>query len=107
MKKQPLWTILHGDFYLEMLGFLPSFLDMNDPQTVREQFQLNYWPGWNPMRKHWTFDPKTHILQYNGGVGPLYPLASTVLRDEKVYFYEHAFVCVVQPNGDFEVARMD
>lgn len=106
-RKQPRWTALNEDFDLEMLGLIPGFFDLNDPRPAREQIAQNYWPGYHPTGKgKWKFDPEKHTLQYPDD--SLYePLASTVLRDERIFFYEHAFVAIVQKDNTFDVIRMD
>jgi hypothetical protein len=91
----------------ELLGLLPSFLHVGDPRSAREQFDANYahGGGWNAFEGH-KLDPLTGALKYPGDPR-LLPLAVTKLRDETIYFYENAWVCIVQPNGSYEVARMD
>jgi hypothetical protein len=45
-------------------------------------------------------------LQYPGDP-PVKLLAETILRNELIRFYEHSWVVVVQPGGEFEACRMD
>ena len=41
------------------------------------------------------------------GDPPLKPIAMTQLRDEVILFYEYDWLCVIQPDGAFEVSRVD
>jgi hypothetical protein len=90
---------------LDMLGYIPQFLDENDPRSAREQFDAHYGHGggWRPF--------KGHVMQPNGLKYPGDPLtlllAETKLRDEIIKFYQHAWVAIVQPDGSYEIARMD
>ena len=91
----------------QLVGFIPSFLDRFDPRPAREQLDANYvhGGGWKPMRR-WSFDPASHAISYPGDP-PLKPVAIIRMRDERIYISESAWVCIVQPDGAFEVARMD
>jgi hypothetical protein len=50
---------------------------------------------------------ENHELRYSGGKKLLKPVAAAQLRDEKVSLYPHAWVAIVQPDGSFEVSRLD
>lgn len=97
------WTLFRGT-HPEVLGFIPSFLDPDDPRPAAEQFNARYIAGWHP------FEGFTLLgngdLKYTGDP-PLHPLAMTNLRDEQITFYEYAWVMIMQPDGSWEVARMD
>ena len=95
--------VLFGDHDIEELGFLPEFLDEDDPRSAREQFNANYVGGWGPMSG---FLLDGACLVYPGDP-PLRPIGYTTLRDEVVVFYPYAFVMVKQPDGTFEATRMD
>lgn len=91
---------------LEMLGFIPEFLNEDDPDPARVQLDKNYGHGggWQPIPK-FTLGAQGE-LKYPGD--PALPvLARTKLRDETINVYEHAWVAIIQPDGSFEVARMD
>jgi len=47
-----------------------------------------------------------HKLRYPGDP-ILAPLAQAKLRDELIVFYRHALVAIIQPDGSFEVSRVD
>lgn len=97
----------------EGLGFLPSFLSENDPRPAREQINENYahGGGWHPFNGFTRTDDNCLVYPGDGTVyAPdefYYPLAEAQLRDEKLYFYEGEWLSIVQPDGSFEVSRMD
>ena len=100
------WVLFHPKMTPEMLGLIPYFLSEDDPRPAREQFDENYHHGggFHPI-------PRFELLP-NGdlkypGDPPLSPLAEVRLRDEVIRVYDYAWVCVVQPDGSFEVARID
>lgn len=101
------FTILNPRLTEEHLGFIPSFLSEADPRSAREQFAEAYahGGGWWPMPK-WQHVGSGSI-SYPGDDGVLKPLAEAKLRNETIRFYNHAWVGVFQPNGEFEIARMD
>lgn len=105
---QPVWKFLVKGFTSEHLGFLPGMLDIDNPKPAKEQFNDAYGHGggWRPMSKFKMVNPKTFKIYYPGDPAML-PLAMTKLRDETILFYDYAMVCIVQPDGSFEVARMD
>jgi hypothetical protein len=97
--------VLHAREYL---GMIPYFLNPADPRPAAEQFDANYQHGggWLPMRKWQMVNLEVGVIRYPGDP-PKKPLAWMQLRDEKIFVYESAWVAIVQPNGTFEVARMD
>lgn len=90
------------------LGFLPGFLDANDPAPAREQlhngYSANGGGGWRPFTGH-TLLPN-NALAYPGDP-VLLPLATTHLGDETIVLYESSWVAVIQRDRTFEVSRMD
>lgn len=100
------WKLLHPRMTMEMLGFLPGFLSERDPRPAAEQINDNYrhGGGWSPMPE-WTLTEGNGI-KYPGDPA-LMPLASTKLRDEEIFFYNHAWLCIKQPDGSIEVSRVD
>lgn len=89
------------------LGFIPSFLSEHDDRPAREQLDMNYahGGGWSPMAM-WTFNEADKSIHYPGDP-PLRPIAQANLRSEMILVYQHAWVAIVQPDGSYEVARMD
>ena len=88
------------------LGFLPGLIDEDDPRGVKEQLadKYDYGGGWQPM-PGFTLLP-SFTLTYPGDP-PMQPVAMTLLRGEKILLYQYSFLCVVQPDGSFEVSRVD
>lgn len=98
-------VFLHPGVDLEYLGLLPYMLDARDPRSAREQFHDGYahGGGWQPMQ-NFTMEGRT--LLYPGDP-PFNPSVMMKLRDETIYVYQFSIVVIVQPDGSFEVARMD
>lgn len=91
------------------LGFLPHFFSQADLRPAKEQLNENYahGGGWHPYGEgKWKLDLVTHKLHYPGDP-PMKVLAEAKLRDELILFYNYAIVAIVQPDGSFEVARID
>jgi hypothetical protein len=89
------------------LGYLPGLLTNEDPRSVSEQLNEKYshGGGWRPMQG-WTLDKESMTLYYPGDP-PMRPLATSQLRSETLWFYQHDTLCVVQSDGTFEVSRVD
>lgn len=97
-----IWIKEHHDVDL---GLLPSFFDEDDPRSAREQIddRYSFGGGWIPQSEFRLEDGR---LLYPGDP-PYMPLAMTQMRDEILIFYTHAFLAIIQPDGSFEVARVD
>lgn len=103
----PDWKLLHPRMKPEYLGYIPFWLNDKDKLGAAEQIHRAYGHGGGWLSaKGFTMDRSTGTLNYPGDM-PLKPLAMCRLRDEVVYFYDHSWVAVVQPNGSFDVARID
>jgi len=98
------WTLVHPRATLEMLDYIPGFLSAHDPRPAAQQIDEHYIAGWSPFdgfkmlpsgNMHYPGDPPTLLL------------AQTKLRDEVIRFYQHAWLAIIQPDGSFEVARLD
>lgn len=90
------------------LGFIPFFIDANDPRPAVEQ--LN--EGYNRVSGcSWSPQSQFKIMPDGGlkypGDPVMKPLAEARLRDEIIRMYEYGYVSVQQPDGSFEAARMD
>ena len=92
-------------FDMEQLGYLPGFLNEDDPRSAAEQYDANYVGGWRPQ-SGWTYVPATMVARYPGDPS-VKPFAMTLLRDEIILFYPHAYVLILQQDDSFEMARMD
>lgn len=101
-----IWVMKHPKMTVDVLGNIPSFLNEEDPRPAWEQFDEAYKlnGGWRPF--------KGFIMRPDGNMSypgdrPTRLLAETKLRNETVRFYEHSWIAVIQPNGSYEVVRMD
>jgi hypothetical protein len=102
-----IWTLLHPQATLEMLGYLPDFISPANPACARDQLDRAYahGGGWRPFTGH-TFDKEHLTLKYPGDP-PQPALATTMLRDEQIIVFNCAWVMILQKDGTFEYARMD
>lgn len=99
----PKWELIHLLATEEMLGYIPGFLSLEDPRSAREQFNANYIGGWQSM-PGFTMTPQ----------GLTYPedpmmvlIAECHLREEVIRFYQGSWVAIVQPDGTYDISRMD
>lgn len=95
---------------MEVVGFLPGFLDENDSRPAVEQINTAYshGGGWMDFKGFELVggDGKPYSLKYPGD--PLtHELSRANLRKEKLVFFEHSWLAVIQPDGSFRVARLD
>lgn len=102
-----LFEKVHPKAKPEMLGYIPSFLSEQNPKPAKEQLHQNYLHGggWQPF-EGFTLNQKTLNLHYPGDP-PVLALAKGKLRDETIVVYQFAWVAIIQPDGTYEVARMD
>jgi hypothetical protein len=99
------WYPKHPDACVDMLGYIPEFLSAIDPRPAAEQFDERYRSGgWKPFKgfrmrdngnMRYPGDPETRLLY------------EATLNAETIRVYESAWVAVVQPGGEFSVARLD
>lgn len=101
------WTKLHPRATQDHLGFLEYWLLVEDPRPAKEQLHAQYahGGGWRPF-KGFKLNSETKALEYPEDP-PISPLWMAKLRDEEIYVYSHAWVMILQPDGTFEVCRMD
>lgn len=102
----------HGPWVLsDILGFLPEYLMLDDKRSAAEQFNDRYahGGGWRPV-SGWEGTGETTetgpVIKFPGDP-KIAPIAKTALRDESIYLYPSSWVSIVQPNGEFAVARLD
>lgn len=100
------FKIIQPQATMELLGLLPSFFSESDPRPAKDQINERYahGGGWHPMKK-WKRTNET-TLQYPGD-RPIKPMAVGRLREERIFLYPYSWVMILQPNGDFEVSRVD
>jgi hypothetical protein len=101
----------HFPYALEhIVGALPYCWDANDPRPAKEQHdekQMGNGP-WHDFKGKFKLDPETYFLKYPGDT-VLKPLAigELPLTKEKIIVYAHAWVVILQENGDWTVDRRD
>lgn len=100
------FKMLHPSYTIEDLGMLPFFAWESNPKSVKEQINDNYkhGGGWQSM-KGFTLNKDTSISYSDDP--PQHPIAIANLRDEIIFVYESSWVLILQPNGSFDVARVD
>jgi len=95
----------------DMIGIIPFILSEADPRPAVEQLDAGYahGGGWRPFegfklvingKGNW---PELHYP----GDPPTVAIAQAKLRDERIILFQHAWVAVVQADGNYVVARMD
>lgn len=77
-----------------------------DDRPVREQLNEGYahGGGWQPF-DGFTMDEGARLCF--PGDPPQSPRVWTTYNGERIIFYDHAWVAILQSDGSFEVARMD
>lgn len=103
------WNLYYGTT-IDDLGMLPAYLSEgnDDKAAVQLDFHYKHGGGWSPFSgfKLQLGQDNRPVLVYPGDP-PLLCRAATKLRDEIITLFESDWVCVVQPDGKFEVSRMD
>ncbi len=100
------WQLKRPGMRPEALGFIPTFLQDDDPRPAKDQFHERYahGGGWDSFVGFKMLPDGS--LQYPGD--PPYPvIAETRLRDEIVRVYPSAWVSITQADGSYEVCRID
>jgi hypothetical protein len=104
--KHPRVLALHPACTPHHVGFIPTFLDEDDPRPAKEQFAERYiyggWHNQDGIKK----GNSRYSLKYPGDP-TLIPIAMMVLRDETIMIYDGAYVAIWQKDGTFEACRMD
>lgn len=100
------WVPVHPGATFDMLGYIPAFLSFDDKRPAAEQIAANYkhCGGWTPFKGFEIWE--VNRLKYPGDP-PIAPLFRSKLRDEDLWFYQHAWFRIVQPDGTWEVCRLD
>ena len=88
------------------VGFIPTFLDLDDERPAKEQFAERYVHGGWRHQEGFTAFKGTPVLKYPGDPA-LKPIAMMALREEAIFVYLHGYVSIFQPDGTFEACRMD
>ena len=87
------------------VGIIPTFLYEDDPRSAAEQFDSSYIGGWHPFQG-FRFSKEKKALFYPSDPA-LYGVAEARLHDETIIVFQYGWVLVLQPTGEWEVARMD
>lgn len=97
------------DYPAEHLGILPAFLHASDPRPAREQLHENYahGGGWRPFEGFTLQDTfEGYSISYPGD--PAHEeTARARLHEELIVVFPYSWVAIIQPSGDFEIARLD
>jgi hypothetical protein len=89
-------------------GFIPSFLNEDDPRSVRDQFHAHYMGGWNAFQG-FRLNKSNMVLTYPGDP-PMKPIGVMFFKGETVMLYPYSWVMILRANEDdpqWEVARMN
>lgn len=100
------FELLHPRANHDMLGLIPEFLSVDNPEPAAKQLGANYahGGGWNPF-KGFIVNAETKALKYPGD--PAFgPIAKGILHEEEIYIYPHAWVMIWQKDGSHEICRM-
>lgn len=86
-------------------GFIPTFLDLDDPRPAAEQFQSHYIGGWNPF-EGFTFDIDSGVISYPEDP-PMKVRSCIQFRDELILLFDFSWVLIMQPDLSWQISRMD
>lgn len=100
------FELRHPRATVEMLGYIPMFLDVKDPRSAKEQLHESYehGGGWRPF-KGFKVLPNGNISY--AGDPPLQLIAEVTIRKETVRIYQNAWVMIMQEDGSYEISKMD
>ena len=96
-----IWYLKHPQATVESLGLLPAFFHEMDPRSAKDQLTSNY--GWNSIQGFSLVNDQLHYPEDP----PLYLLAESKLREERLLLFEYEWLAIVQADGSFEVSRVD
>ena len=101
-----LWVPVHPGVTFGHLGYIPSFLNLANPEPAAKQIDANYrhGGGWTSFKGFKLLEDGS--LQYPGDP-PTRILYKTALRNETIHFYQHQWLRITQPDGSWEVCRLD
>jgi hypothetical protein len=92
-----------------LLGFVPLFLSVTDPRPAAKQFDERYahGGGWHPFSGFFRLSNEEDNWDLGWSDERYHALAYTRLLDEVIVYYDLSWVAIFQPDGSFEVIRMD
>lgn len=88
------------------VGFIPTFLDLDDPRPAKEQIAERYVSGWFPFEGHNLNIEDGMILTFEDDP-PMWPIAFAVMHDDLVFVYPHGWTMLFHKDGKWEIARLD
>ena len=101
-----LWKPIHPKADFEMLGFIPTFLNLDNPLLAAQQIDRAYGHGGG-----WNHFPGFTLLPNNNIKYPGDPetrlIYKTSMRDELIFFYEHSWLRIEQPDKTWQISRID
>lgn len=90
----------------ELCGIIPTFLDIKDKRSIKEQINERYIGGWNKF-DGFKLQKTSWTIKYDGDPD-MQPLAGTALRGEILAIYPNGWAMVVNAETtDYEIARLD
>lgn len=93
-----------------LLGYLPGFFDEADPRPAQVQAHQNYahGGGWFDAPKDLKLEATDDgmVLTYPGDP-PQHLIAMSELRNETLLFFENDWLCILQPDASYRIARFD
>jgi hypothetical protein len=98
------WIAKHPRAHPDMLGYVPLFILDEDPRPAADQIDDRYVGGWRPFKGFAMAEDGS--LLYPGDP-PTLLLFEAKLRDEVIRFYQHAWLAIIQPDGSYEISRID
>ena len=101
----PEWT--NEDF--RIVGYIPQFFNDEDERSAKEQVNRAYahGGGFQPFEGFTLNSPERDASLSYPDDPPMKEVSRTKLRDETIILFQHAWLAIVQPDGSFEVARID
>jgi len=105
MTKPVKWEVLDKQLTQKNISYLKFFLHEDDQRSASEQINERYRYGsWHNFKgfKHLG----DGVIQFQDA--PVdYPIAKAHLRAEVIYAYRYDWIAVFQPDGSFEVSRVN
>jgi len=94
--------------FLDLIGFIPSFLNERDERSAKEQIDLNYnhGGGWQKFDGFSIVKDDPMTIAYPGDP-ELQAIARMTLHNETIYIFPFAWVMIMQDDGTWEIARID
>ena len=87
------------------IGRIPQFVSLYDPRSAHEQLDAYSGSGWNPeLPGLWSISSDLALIY--PGLPPTMPIASAYLRGEQILIYPAGWVCIMQLNGSYSIARI-